>query len=199
MATLFEEKFYRDGINYRVSLSFDDGAIMNGSAKFDTIVSRQKEGDEKWNEVSVTSELNWPEKKIILTAKADSLAIQFRHEIDLTAFLPDAGDAIEKFSDEYLDGLLDGKLVDGVEKLIHLVPTDPLLGCLIKGSLSTLIGQIIRCWPRIRDESKNRREWKAKILNMCGMLAKCLQTNSLKMLGTFTRRFLKCALFHGLA
>ncbi len=179
MDPIFTQTFWRDGKQYKVEVAFDDEAIMENQAKFKIKGAVREEGSKDWREISFDAALDWERRVIVLKHEGEGL---FSREISLEIPLPDLKDL---WRGEIEDTALNEISAAAAERAIHLIPGDPLLGCLIKGVTSTVLGQMIRCWPQV----KRVEQWKQKAYAM----ARCLKGHSWQMLGRFLWRFGKCA------
>lgn len=79
------------------------------------------------------------------------------------------------------------------EQIIDAIPTDPLLGCFIKGGVSATLGQIIQCWARIRPEMPD-----AAAYDLGREMIGCLGRNSIRTLGRAAWRIGRCMIRLGL-
>lgn len=106
-------------------------------------------------------------------------------------------DDVVDFLGNDIDVLADDGVIEhaigayGIEELIHLIPTDPFLGCIVKSAVSTTIGQIIRCW---RTAPKGD-----SISQLARDIGSCLPEYGLRMAFTFLYRAGRCAVLVGLA
>lgn len=81
---------------------------------------------------------------------------------------------------------------DPIETIIDSIPAiDPILGCVIRGSVSATVGQFLRCWPQCRDVSDFRERARG--------LAGCLGANFWRIVGTAMLRIGKCVVKAGFA
>ena len=80
-----------------------------------------------------------------------------------------------------------------VEDIIDSIPTDPLLGCFIKGGVSATLGQIIECWAKIRPKMPD-----ARAIDLGRAMAECLGHNALRTLGRAAWRIGRCMIRLGL-
>jgi hypothetical protein len=82
------------------------------------------------------------------------------------------------------EAAIDDALAATAERLLGLVPADALIGCLIKGAVTTLVGQLLRCWAAIDHDNLGQ---------VLGDMRGCLSQHGWRMLWTFGTRWLRCA------
>jgi len=129
--------------------------------------------------------------------KAEGYAEPFSREIELRirqdgldfkrdGFVTRSIDLQEEDQEERTDDIVAESLDDqAIEAIIDGIPAfDPILGCLIRGSLSVIAGQIIRCWFATR----NQPDWRLRRQEIWD----CLSRNGVAMLTAFLARFGRC-------
>lgn len=198
---IFEKTIRHGTIEYKVEFDFDDEAIMENSAKFEINasfrpISIDKE-EHKWTEISIEGDVNWEERVFILSYDGRQIG---RIPLDLPVPESDPlGSTLDIIQEDRVLGphfqetanAINGiALAHAIETGIHFLPTDPFLGCIIKGAASTAIGQIIRCWQK----HQNIRPYRA----LAGRIGSCLRDHATGMLLTFMWRTGRCIMFAGL-
>ena len=118
------------------------------------------------------------------TISFDSLEA-IEHSLELEE--SDADDAATQMDEfETLVGSLnDGKIEAAIaEKVVEHFPGDPIIGCLVKGAVSAVLGQTIRCWYANRNHAETMR--------VIGAIYECLKGNSFKIARNFIFGSGKC-------
>ena len=189
MQNIFQRQIVYSGRLYKISFDFDDEAIMENCGTFRITGSSKKQADESanWDSVSLDGLINFEERTITISKSEETIAV-----ISLDTELPDSDDFYGEANDFEAEGEVINSAIGetSVEHLIELVPTDPFFGCLIRGALSTAVGQIIRCYNRVRS---NASSVERLLTNIGG----CLKEHSLKMTFTFLWRSGKCVITAG--
>lgn len=187
MAILFERTIRNNDLEYRVIADLDDAAIMNDQLRLSVAGSVRQLPDGEWRKETIELLGDFGRSVIELRVRNRPIAT-----VPLTLPLPDITDFLGNGSDISADDMiLDQALEPAViEELIHLIPTDPLFGCLVKGAISTTIGQTIRCWRTTRRE--------APISQRIRDIAGCLREYGLRMALTFMYRVGRCVALAGL-
>ena len=182
---MFARTFTIDDRQYSFDVALDDAAITDESLAIDVrAVMRRREGAgwTDWYEVKLRAELLAGDELIVV--KHDDRVIG---QVRLDTEVP---------HDESFDGSrLDIEAEDAAlapafssfdwGEAIDAIPAgDPVFGCLIRGAVSTVVGQTIRCWQQVgAQERLQERTW--KVLG-------CLRESGLKMSFTFVYRVGKC-------
>ena len=98
---------------------------------------------------------------------------------------------------ELRDAIPDVEYMDSsaAELIIQAIPVDPLLGCLLKSGVSTVIGQLIRCWRGTAEVQDAGIQMEGRIR----ALADCVMGHAREMGFRFMFRAGKCVFFAGLA
>lgn len=187
MAVLLERTIRSRDLEYRVVADLDDAAIMDNLLRVTIQGSVRRLPDGPWLEE--TLELTVDVERSIVEVRARDRVIG---TIPLTLPLSDVADFLGNDIDVAADdGMLEGALgPSGVEEIIHLFPADPFLGCIVKGAVSTIVGQTIRCWRTTRRE--------APVTQRVRDIGGCLREYGLRMALTFVYRAGRCALLAGL-
>ncbi|HEV7680920.1 MAG TPA: hypothetical protein VGO68_02270 [Pyrinomonadaceae bacterium] len=188
MVTLFERTIRHGNTEYYVGTDLDDAAIVDGSLRVSVQarVRRFPEGP-------------WLEAKVDLVADFSNSLVEVRIDDRVIATVPlhlpleEAADAVLNEIDILADaGMIERAIgTYGIEELIHIIPTDPFLGCLIKSAVSTTIGQVIRCW--------GSTERGLSFSSMAKSIGACLREHSLRMAFTFIYRAGRCSILLGFA
>jgi hypothetical protein len=188
MAILFERTIrYRD-LEYRVVAELDDAAMMNDLLRLTVQGAVRKLPDGPWAQQTLELVVDVARSLVEIRREGGKVIAT----IPLTLPLPDSTD----FAGNDIDVLADDKLFDGAlgtsaaEELIHLIPTDPFFGCIVKGAVSTVVGQTIRCW---RSTARN-----APLNQRVRDIAGCLREYGLRMALTFLYRAGRCSLMAGM-
>lgn len=188
MVTLFEQTIRHGDTEYHVAADLDDAAIVDGSLSV-TVKARVRSLPEgPWFDVEV--ELSADFSNLLVEVKVGDRVIA-----TVPLHLPLAKAANAVLND--IDILADAGVIEhaigayGIETLIHIIPTDPFLGCLIKSAVSTTIGQIIRCW--------GSTEKGLPISRLANSIGGCLRDYSVRMALTFMYRAGRCSILLGFA
>lgn len=187
MAILFERTIRSKDLEYRVIAGLDDAAIMEDQLRLSVAGSVRHLPNGEWREETIDLLVDLGRSVIEVRVRDRPIAT-----VPLTSPLPDITDFLGNGSDISADDMiLDGELgTAAIEELIHLIPTDPFFGCIVKGAISTAIGQTIRCWRTTRRE--------APISQRIRDIGGCLREYGLRMALTFMYRVGRCAAFAGL-
>ena len=180
MERIFRKTFRRNGKDYKIQLGFDDAAIMENAARFELKAGIKDINQSDWKETTIQVDVLFDRKVIELTHEGRTIGT-----IPLDFPVSDTPDA----ADEDID--IDAEST-AIEELIGSIPTDPFLGCIIKGAASTAVGQIIRCWRRHHQSGGTYRE-------LAGRIAGCLRDYAGRMLLRFMWRAGRCAVTGGLS
>lgn len=198
MPKLYETRFTFEDDNgvvreYAVAVSLDDNAIMQDEGR-SRVTARSRQVTppaSDWAEVSLD---------VVFDFARDQCCLE--HDGNRFHCWPIAT-VSEHLMDEVIEDQVAGTMEDGVlqlvsevldstdttfaEALISAFPTDPFIGCVVKGSVSTLIGQGIRCSSR--DEGAD--DAVRFLLKARGWFG-CLRKNAGKMAWTATKRTVRC-------
>jgi hypothetical protein len=186
MESIFQRTIRKDGRDYRVDFSFDDEAIMDEAAGFEITAGVKAATSDHWTEVTLRVEVRLASEIIVLSHNDRELA-RLRLRLPLDEGADFSGEDVDIDRDA---GAIEQEIGTHVlEEIIHLIPADPFLGCLIKGAVSTAVGQIIRCWNRVSD-TRPYRELAHRIVS-------CLRDFRSRMLFTFMWRAGRCAALGG--
>lgn len=188
MPMLFEHQIRFEDHDYKFSVSFDDVAIMADIGRIEIKAERRKTGSEDWESSVIKAEIHRKEEVLLIICDNRKIAeiplgdIAERIEGAVPESVADTDPQTEIENLEVLlDKVEDGDLVAEItEKVLEHFPADPIIGCLVKGLASTVIGQLIRCWFPRRDIRPVR-----ELLEGVGG---CLDGNKLAMLKTFVWR-----------
>jgi|GEM_PF-4342632 len=200
MPRFLEKTFIDRNKEYKIELGFDDEAIMENIARFEIDGKVREIPDGEWAEVNLVMEVQFESNEIIIRRKNETRILA---RISLNTILPESesfeGVDIDIENDDIIisENLLDENgmniSAEFAEEIISSIPTDPLIGCLVKGALSSVAGQTLRCWQvtkNIEEES-----YKEKARSMYG----CMREYSLRILLTFMYRSGKCIATLGMA
>ncbi|MCS6306304.1 MAG: hypothetical protein H8K07_21975 [Nitrospira sp.] len=182
MAGLFERTIRTNDLEYRVVANFDDAAIMDNRLRLLVVGSVRKLSSGDWYEETIELVGNFERSVIELRVRGMPIAM-----VPLNVPLPDINDFLGNGSDLSVDDThIDSALgTTAIETLIHLVPTDPFLGCIIKGAVSTVVGQTIRCWRTMPTEGRIQQRIRS--------IGNCLREYGMRMTLTFMYRAGRCA------
>jgi hypothetical protein len=201
---IFEKTIRHGDVEYKVEFDFDDEAIMENSATFEINASFRpisaNNDEDGWTEISIKGEVNWEKREFVLSYEGQVIG-----KMPLDLLVPESdplGTTLDITQEDNIlgphfqetakaiNGIAKDHVSHAIEKGIHLLPTDPFLGCIIKGAASTAIGQIIRCWQKNREV----RPYKA----LARRVGSCLRDHATGMLLTFMWRTGRCVLLAGL-
>jgi hypothetical protein len=188
MAVLFERTIPYRGLEYKVSADLDDAAMMDDKLVVTVKASVRRPPDTARLQESLDLVVNIVGASIEVKARGRLIAT-----VPLTLPFTKAADLFGNDIDIIVDDQAIEQIIGpvGIEELIHLVPADPLLGCLLKGALSTVVGQTIRCWASTPREGT----FSQRVHNVGG----CLREYGLRMALTFMFRVGRCMAFLGMA
>ncbi len=172
---------------YKIEATLDDAALMNDEASIDIVASVRRKFDNRWGE--------WEDSNISLKVNPREQVVEIHHDgkligkISLNSKVPEA----EDFEGNDLDIEAEDQALEeafeyvALEEIIQALPVpDPILGCLIKGAVSTVVGQTIRCW-------RNAREYEENFAQLARNIGGCLREYGIRMAITFAYRAGKCA------
>lgn len=172
---------------YKIEATLDDAALMDDEASIDIIASVRRKVGNVWRD--------WEDSNITLKVNLREQVVEVHHDgkvigkIPLNSEVPDA----ESFEGHDLDIEAEDQALEqafehvALEEIIQAMPVpDPILGCLIKGAVSTVVGQTIRCW-------RSARDYKENFAQMARSIAGCLREYGIRMAITFAYRAGKCA------
>lgn len=186
MTMLFERTISHAGREYRIIADFDDALLMEDTFRIAVRAAVRTPPDEGWQEETV---------EIAVNLRLSYAQVLIRGQEIATVPLDLPLDDVSDFSGNGLDIPKDDVTIEdalgasGVERLIHLVPADPFLGCIVKSAVSTLIGQTIRCWRSVPRSESFRQ--------MIGDTGSCLREYGLRMTMVFMYRAGRCAVLGG--
>ncbi len=182
MAEIFQRIIRHKGREYRIEVDFDDAAITQDSAPFEIRAAFRDLGQKDWNEISLTIDLRYAEGVLVVRQGEREIG---RIPLDL-ALAPaeePTGTDIDIDADSAL--IEDALGAKAVEELIHLIPSDPIFGCIVKSAVSTAVGQIIRCWRQV-GKAENFKDKAYRV-------GACLRDYGARMALTFMWRAGRCA------
>jgi hypothetical protein len=186
MAGLFERTITHRGVEYKIAADLDDAAIMEDKLVATVQASVRRLPDEVWLKETVELAVDFAQSVVEVKVRGRVIAT-----VPLTLPIPDSSDLlggdIDIVADDHLFDHAIGPVA--VEELIHLIPTDPLFGCFVKGAVSTVVGQIIRCW-----RTRQRTPLRQLIRDIGG----CLREHSPRMALTFMFRVGRCVALLGM-
>lgn len=188
MAILFERTIPHGDREYRVAADLDDAAIMEDTLRIAIEAAVRQLPNGEWFTESV---------ELLVSLRESSVQVLLHGKSIATVRLNLPIDDVSDFLGNGLDILKDGRLIEneigsaGIEDLIHMIPADPLFGCIVKSTVSTLIGQTIRCWQSTSNASSLR--------NRVRDIGGCLREHGVRMALTFMYRAGRCAALAGFA
>ena len=194
MKKLLSRTFIRQGKEYRVEISLDVEALESKLSVAVTGAVRNQ-GDEEWDEVTYSAELDTEGEQIVVKYGDDDIASIPLHLPLSASDDPDLQDAELEAEHSLIDSLLDASRFlkeppVGVETILEALPApDPFLGCLLKGAVVTVAGQIIRCW-----KSLDRRR---PISYVMSHMSDCFQGHTWNMVTSFMWRSGRCMVLFG--
>lgn len=187
MTVLFERTIRSGDLEYRILADLDDAAISEERLRLTIEGAVRPMPDGTWAEEAIELIVDLVQSFVEIRVNERTIAT-----IPLTLPVPDDTDFLGNGSDVVADDvILDGALgPSAIETIIHLFPTDPFLGCIVKGAISTTVGQTIRCWRTTPpDEPVSQR---------LGDIRSCLREHGLRMALTFMYRAGRCTLLGGI-
>ena len=209
MEIFFDKILTRDGKQYKIEFGFDDKALAKDldkgkfevSASVRNLPANPNNTQGGWDKITIDVEIMWETQTIEFSHKGKKIG-----EVSLKIDLPDCKDDASDLDVPVEDSILEPHLA---EMGIQAIPTDPFLGCLLKGALSTITGQLIRCYRQdkkmLLDEAKKtplekemRREKPMEQSRVKRMYA-CLKKHGAGMLFTFLIRSGRCMVMLGWA
>ena len=150
MATLTTMRFTQGDISYEVNIDFDDEGIVENLLAFDVIAKLiDKKGHSYSATLRIAINLDEFSGRIFLGEKelhkfsfGDMNVRMDGHTRD--EIIPGL-DGDGKFVDSVYDNIQEG-IGNAVAEIIDGMPVpDPVFGCLIKASISSIVGQVITC------------------------------------------------------
>ncbi|WP_296489151.1 hypothetical protein [Rhodoferax sp.] len=192
MPIIFSHRIRKHPRDYRVEFSFDDELTKEDAAVFEITAGVKDVEAENWTDITLRGQLRLDEELLVLSYEDHEIArLSLAAALDIP--LEDGADTAGSNIDFDIDyaNTVDGVIRSlGIEEIIHQIPTDPILGCLIKGLASTAIGQIIHCWRL----NRNTRP----LTDLVNRIGACLRDHRVRMLFTFMYRIGRCAVLGGL-
>src|ERR1051325_8342835 len=172
---------------YELALDFKEAAIMKDQLEIEVIGKRRPIGESKWEQVSLILRYDAPGQSILVLAGEKELGC-----CGLEKYIEMARGPIESGLQELGEaagGLLGETLSYSFEEMISGISVpDPVLGCLLKGAVSTVVGQTIRCYNGAKKKEHPIRS-----------TLRCLLEYSPRMGLVATGRALRCAMTFGTA
>jgi len=189
MAVLFERTIPSRDREYRVVADLDDAAIMDDQLRMAVKGAVRQLPDGAWQEETIELTVDLGRSVIEVRVRGSGGIVA---TVPLNLPLPDVADFYGNGSDIAADDvIIDGALgPSAIEQIIQLIPVDPFFGCIIKGAISTAIGQTIRCWRTTRREAPAAQ----RVRDVGG----CLREYGVRMALTFMYRVGRCTLSAGL-
>jgi len=197
MPLLFEHQLPHGDYQYKIRAASNDLGKMARVGEITVWAARKHKNDENWEAFEIRMELHADKGEIHLFAndKAEPIATLSIEKLPQAAISILDSDLAETDPEQeiglleaMLDQINDGDATAEIAELIlDRFPTDPIIGCLVKGALSTVLGRVIRCWFPIRREVRPPSE-------LLGMLGNCLGENKWQMAKTFVWRSATCAM-----
>ena len=187
MAILFERLIRHRGTEYRIVADLDDAAIGDGALRVTIQASVRSLPDGPWLEEALDLVVDLTRSLVEVVVKGRVIAT-----VPFTLPLADSADFLGNDIDVIVDdGVIEHAMgAHGIEALIHLIPADPFIGCIVKSAVSTAIGQIIRCW---RSAPKG-----GPMSQLTHDIGSCLREHGLRMALTFLYRAGRCAVLVGM-
>lgn len=150
MATLTTVRFSRENMNYEVNIDFDDKAMVEDLIAFDVIATvTDNEGVSYSKTLRVELNLSDFSGKILLGERVlhnfsfGDINVRMDGQIGEETIPGMDGDG--ELVDDVYDNIQDG-IGEVVGEIIDAMPVpDPFFGCLIKASISSIVGQAITC------------------------------------------------------
>jgi hypothetical protein len=166
---------------YELDIDLKDAAIMQNQAEFEVAARRRHRREREWQEESVTLRFDLAEGVAQVLYRDEEVGRIDLSQIDIPEDTP-AEIAWEMIAEAW-----EGSLI---EEVIQSIPTDPVVGCLLKAGISTTVGQTIRCYRQAVDVPSLSGRIRQTLL--------CLGDNTLRMIMTATARTLRCVVLAGL-
>lgn len=187
MSIFFERTVRQGNREYRIAADLDDAAIVDDALRIAIQAAVRDVPDGNWVEESV---------ELVVSVRLSNVQVSVHGQVVATVPLNLPLDDVTDFLGNGLDILKDDGLIEhaigpaGIEQLIHLIPADPLFGCIVKSAVSTVVGQTIRCWRA----SSNAKAFRDRIRD----IGSCLREYGLRMALTFMYRAGRCAVLAGM-
>jgi hypothetical protein len=177
-----------DNNTYSLEMDLDDAAMMEDAVSVTITGTKTFAGSKTILSVEFSVTLETREKPWQIVIRHGDTVVG---TIALPEFGPPDDVAHDAHPDEAWNHLL--RLVDNPDALEHAIASipavDPILGCLIKGAVSTTVGQVLRCY----DQHRKLSDWRAITRNVI----RCLGAHSARMLMTAIWRTGRCAALAG--
>jgi hypothetical protein len=188
------------GATYEIEFNIDRIAALRETLSIEVVARRNSSLNEPGQEIQATLDFDLERREVLLKIEGEEAG-----KISLDAFgdllQSDEADAIERAGgvaadvwDAVRDNLLSesgNRVGDAVEGAIQALPAfDPILGCLLKGAISAVVGQVIRCYRKPYEGETGFRERLRDI-------AKCLGRNAWGILGRASWRATRCMITLG--
>lgn len=187
---LFDRTITRRDREYRITADLDDKALMDNDLTVVLSASyrERKQGEwSEWQTIRLTIRTDF-EKRAIEVLDGDRVIARVPLDSEVPESVESEGNDLDVEGEgESLRPHIDAGIWEGI---IQDVPVDMFFGCIIKGAVSTLVGQIIRCCNRVEAKTDRLREY-------IGEIASCLKEHGLKMAFTFVCRAGRCMVLAG--
>ena len=183
---------------YEIELAIDQLATLRETLTVE-ITARRHSRDEKPQEISATLSLDLENRLIVVEIAGEEVG---RISLDAKGIV-EADDADVDGAEEFFgsawravrDNILTERgdpVADTVEDLIEAVPAfDPVLGCLLRGAISAVVPQIIRCYRDIAPQHPEK--W-----FLLGAIGRCLGEHGWRILGRASWRAFRCMMRGGM-
>ena len=150
MPSLTHIKFAKGNLNYEVNIEFDDQTIIENLISFDvTALVTDSEGMS--NSQTLRIEIDWGTQIGRVLHEGSELhkfelrSIDVRIDSQTGEEIIPGLDGESNLNDKVYDHFEEG-IGEAVGRLINSMPVpDPFIGCLLKASISSLVGQAITC------------------------------------------------------
>jgi hypothetical protein len=183
---------------YEIELAIDQLAALRETLSVEITARRQFRGD-KPHEIGAKLSLDF-ERRVIVVEIAGEEVGQISLNAEGIVEADDADvDGREEFFGSAWRAVRDSILTEGgdpvadaVEDIIEAVPAvDPVLGCLLRGAISAVVPQIIRCYRDIAPQHPG--SW-----FLLGAIGRCLGEHGWRMLGRASWRAFRCMMRGGM-
>jgi hypothetical protein len=182
--------FEAEGKHYSLDFRLDDAAIVDNTLSID-VVAEVGEPLKRSYSKTLTAQLDYAKRVIRINDRTKMLYYRPIESFKDPGSLQEDAPTANPNEDDALSGEAWDAATEIVEQGIDAMPaTDPLVGCLLRAGLSTIIGQLLRCY---------NATWRSDGAARLKSVLDCLKKNGITILGRASKRFLKCALALGFA
>jgi hypothetical protein len=182
--------FEAEGKHYSLDFRLDDAAVVEGTLSID-VVAEVEEPLKRKHGKTLTAQVDYRMRMIRIKDRTRPLYERPIESFKDPGSLQEEAATANPTEDDALSNETWDAASEIVEKGIEGMPAmDPLAGCLLRAGLSTMIGQLLRCY---------NATWRSDGPERPKAVMDCMKKNGITILSRASKRFLRCALALGFA